>query len=76
MSGFKRQLEEIRNEGMDAFHANADRVTAYTGVKAEYWYEGFDYAQDMVEMTHPATEEEIAQMVGYWEDFYGDEIYA
>ena len=76
MSGMKRTLEVARDEGTDAFYAGTYRLSPYAAgsVQAEYWYEGFDYGQDMADQASAQiTEEQIAQMDGYWEDFYAGE---
>ena len=76
MGLMKRSLETARDEGTDAFYAGAARKSPYAAddLRSEYWYEGFDYGQDMTGMyAATITEEQIQQMNGYWEDFYAGE---
>lgn len=79
MAGFKRVIEAAREEGIDAYYDHVDRNhnPHEDGVLSEAWFEGWDYAADMETMRRPVTEEEIAQMNGYWEDFYsGEKVFA
>lgn len=78
MSGFKRVLDAVRDEGTDAFYAGNDRASPYgDDVKSEYWLEGWDFGQDMearaLEDRERISEIEIEQMNGYWEAFYAGE---
>ena len=78
MSGFKRLIDAIREEGTDAYYAGNDRASPYSDdVKAEYWYEGWDFGKDMeaqaLEDRERISEIEIEQMNGYWDDFYAGE---
>ena len=76
MGFMKRSLDAARDQGTDAFYAGAERKSPWgeEDIKTEYWYEGFDYGQDMAVMgAATLNEEQIQQMNGYWEDFYAGE---
>lgn len=48
MSGFKRQIDEVRDEGTEAFFKGVFRTSnPKKGTELEvYWYEGWDFAND------------------------------
>lgn len=69
MSGMKRALDEVRDDGLDAFHDGFAREAnpfPEGSVQREYWFEGFDYAQDQEIMSRaPLTDEQIGEMLDY-----------
>ncbi len=69
MSGMKRMLDEIRDDGVEAFHEGFPReANPYAGepVKCEYWVEGWDYAQDQeIIGRKPQSDEELEVMFEY-----------